>query len=108
MCINRFAGYGSSGEFLTERKEASSPPPVQVLLFATARTAVGERRLEWAVGIRGMPLAELLGALGARHPALRPILRTSRVLVNGDVRPGAVGRVRPGDELAIHPPYGGG
>lgn len=82
--------------------------PVRILLFATARTAVGRSELEWPVPPAGVPVTELTRALAGAYPALAPTLRSSRFVRNGRYveRPGE--RVRPGDEFAVHPPYGGG
>jgi molybdopterin converting factor small subunit len=82
--------------------------PVRVLLFATARTAVGAPVLDWPVPTAGLPVHELTQALVHDHPALGPVLRTSRIVRNGRYVRGPRERVLPGDELAIHPPYGGG
>jgi molybdopterin converting factor small subunit len=82
--------------------------PVTVLLFATARVAAGAPRLRWSVGSGGMTARRLVGALGAAHPKLVPTLRTSRFVLNGRYLTNLTTRVRPGDEFAVHPPYGGG
>jgi len=79
-----------------------------VLLFATARTAVGQARIDRTVPAGGVPASELLRELAARFPGLGPVLRTSRVFRNGVPLRRSSERVRPGDELAVHPPYGGG
>ena len=81
---------------------------VRVLLFAMARTAVGRAELDWLVPARGMPAAELARALAAAYPALGPVLSRSRLVRNGESLRRPNERVRPGDEFAIHPPYGGG
>jgi molybdopterin converting factor small subunit len=82
--------------------------PVRVLLFATARTAVGQPSLDWPVPPAGLRASELVPALVARYPGLRPALRGSRWVLNGRLLRRPAARVRPGDEFAIHPPYGGG
>jgi hypothetical protein len=46
--------------------------------------------------------------LSARHPALARIARHSRWFRNGEPVEGPTVRIRPGDEFAVHPPYGGG
>jgi molybdopterin converting factor small subunit len=106
--INRFAGWGIRGGIRTPRSREETPPPATVLLFATARTAVGRSRLEWPVPTDGIPARDLLRALTAQHPPLERIVRTSRILRNGEVVRHLSERIRPGDELAVHPPYGGG
>jgi molybdopterin converting factor small subunit len=79
-----------------------------ILLFATARTAVGASRLQWPVGPTGVTARALVRALSVEYPKLGPALRTSRFVLNGEYLSGLTARVRPGDEFAVHPPYGGG
>ena len=79
-----------------------------VLLFATARQAVGKPRLTWPVESSGMPVGSLVRALGSRYPKLAPLLRHCRFVLNGRYVVNRATRVRPGDEFAVHPPYGGG
>jgi molybdopterin converting factor small subunit len=55
-----------------------------------------------------MVVGALLDEVTHLHPGLRPILRSSRVLVNGDPVNPATTAIHPGDELAVHPPYSGG
>jgi molybdopterin converting factor small subunit len=82
--------------------------PVRVLLFASARTAVGRPELAWEVPTTGVPAKAFIGQLAAAFPALAPTLRVSRFVRNGRYIEGPSTRVRPGDEFAVHPPYGGG
>jgi len=82
--------------------------PVTVLLFATARRATGSAELHLPVESGGVPVRSLLQALGKRYPKLLPILPTCRFALNGAYVASRATRVRPGDEFAIHPPYGGG
>lgn len=82
--------------------------PIRILLFATARTAVGRSELEWPVPGRGMRVRELTRALATAYPALAPTLRACRFVRNGQYVERTSDRVRPGDEFAVHPPYGGG
>jgi molybdopterin converting factor small subunit len=79
-----------------------------VLLFATARQAVGKPELAWPVEPPGVPVGSLVRALGASYPKLAPILKHCRFVLNGRYVASRATRVRPGDEFAIHPPYGGG
>lgn len=79
-----------------------------VLLFATARLAVGKPELGWPVAPDGVRVGSLVRALGRRYPKLAPILRTCRFVLNGQYVASRTARVRPGDEFAVHPPYGGG
>ncbi len=81
---------------------------VTVLLFATARTAVGTARLVWPVGSDGMSARSLLRGLVVSYPQLGPTIRTSRFVLNGEYLSNLTTRIRPGDEFAVHPPYGGG
>lgn len=82
--------------------------PLRVLLFAGAREAAGtpEAVLELEPG--ETPVSDVLRALRQRYPRLGPILASSRLVRNGEYLRGRSGSVRPGDELAIHPPYSGG
>ena len=82
--------------------------PVRVLLFATARTAVGHAELEWAVSASGTTARDLVRDLTARYPALARVARSSRFVRNGRYVERMTDRVKPGDEFAVHPPYGGG
>jgi molybdopterin converting factor small subunit len=82
--------------------------PVRVLLFATARTSVGRTELQWPVPEAGLSVRGLARELGAAYPALRSTLRISRFVRNGRYVERLTERVRPGDEFAVHPPYGGG
>ncbi len=84
------------------------PAKARVLLFASARQAVGHSVLERTIPKTGLDLARLLGELVREYPALAPVLRVSRFIRNGSYLRQARGRIRPGDELAIHPPYSGG
>ena len=79
-----------------------------VLLFATARSAVGRSEVRWPLPPLGVTVGSLVRALGVRYPKLAPVLRQSRFVVNGRYVTSRATRVRAGDEFAIHPPYGGG
>lgn len=81
---------------------------VRVLLFATAREAVGRRELRLPVNGEGETATAVLSRLAARYPRLTAVTRGCRLVVNGRfIESGAV-VVRPGDEFAVHPPYSGG
>jgi molybdopterin converting factor small subunit len=84
------------------------PRTVRVLFFATARAAVGRASLDWPVPRSGVPADELARALAQEYPKLAPVLRASRLVRNGEYLRRRNERVRPGDEFAVHPPYGGG
>ena len=79
-----------------------------VLLFATARQAVGVPELAWPVEPAGTPVGSLVRDLGSRYPKLAPVLKHCRFVLNGRYVARGATRVRPGDEFAVHPPYGGG
>jgi molybdopterin converting factor small subunit len=79
-----------------------------VLLFGSAREAVGRGSLDWPVPPAGLPAEELVRQLGIEYPKLRPTLRASRFVRNDQYLGTHGARVRPGDEFAVHPPYGGG
>jgi len=83
-------------------------PPVRVRLFATARQAVGQASLPWPVPADGLSARELVDALGAAYPRLARVLRASRFLRNDRYLSDLDETVLPGDEFAVHPPYGGG
>lgn len=81
---------------------------VTVLLFASARTAVGSARLVVPVSATGVTARTLVRTLAETYPSLEAGLRTCRFVLNGEYLPTLARRVRPGDEFAVHPPYGGG
>ncbi len=83
-------------------------PPVRIHLFASARLAVGRSTLSWPVPANGLLARELVAALAAAYPRLVPTLRVSRYLRNDRYLADLDEPVRPGDEFAVHPPYGGG
>lgn len=84
---------------------------MRVLLFSLAREAAHGKDV---VRIERPPypsdLDELLLLLRVRYPGLRRVLPRSRFAVNGEYVPVPAGdhRLRPGDEVAILPPYSGG
>lgn len=81
---------------------------VRLLLFATARIAVGAPSLSWPVRPDGTTVRELVDELARAHPRVAPILAHSRFFHDGVPVVRQNERIRPGEELAIHPPYGGG
>jgi molybdopterin converting factor small subunit len=84
------------------------PRPVRILLFSIARTAVGRSEIAWPVPEQGASAGAITRELASAYPALARPLRVSRLVRNGRYLRDPGERVRPGDELAIHPPYGGG
>ena len=83
-------------------------PPVHVHLFATARQIVGRARLAWPLPEDGLTARQLVAAIEAAYPRLGPTLRVSRFLRNDRYLTDLSERLRPGDDFAVHPPYGGG
>jgi molybdopterin converting factor small subunit len=84
---------------------------VRVLLFATAREAAGGRSsLELAREEAPARVGDLFDELEGRFPALKAVLRRSRIAVNGEylVPLERSHRLAPGDEVAVLPPYSGG
>lgn len=77
-------------------------------LFATAREAAESSFVEVVVPPTGAPLSKVLADLVDRYPGLVPILKASRVLVNGEYVRDRTAPVTGRDEIAIHPPYSGG
>ena len=83
-------------------------PSVRLVFFASAREIVGAPSLEWDIPAKGCTVATVLSDLTHHHPRLRPVLKGSRLVRNGNYIRGSRVRVAPGDEIAIHPPYSGG
>jgi molybdopterin converting factor small subunit len=83
-------------------------PSVRVVFFATAREAVGASVVDREVPPRGSTLEAVLSGVVEEYPRLEPILKGSRFVRNGRYVRGTRTRVRPGDEIAVHPPYSGG
>ena len=79
---------------------------IEVLLFASAREAVGETRTTIEAP-EGAAVGSVLELLLERHPALAPARGSLRFAVNEDfVGPDHV--LRSGDRLALLPPVSGG
>ena len=83
-------------------------PVVRILLFASAREAVGRHEIAWPLPPGGMTAQRLVAALGEEYPRLRPTLSVSRFVRNGRYLKDLGIALRAGDEFAVHPPYGGG
>jgi molybdopterin converting factor small subunit len=81
---------------------------VRVLLFATAREAVGAPAVEQPIPRDGSTVGAVLAEVVRDHPRLEPVLKGSRIVRNGEYLKGPRVRVAPGDEIAVHPPYSGG
>ena len=81
---------------------------ITILLFATAREAAGRGRIERPVDSAGVSSEHLLEELSREYPKLVPILKVSRLVLNGDYLRKSQVVLRAGDEFAIHPPYSGG
>ncbi|HYK93172.1 MAG TPA: MoaD/ThiS family protein [Thermoplasmata archaeon] len=84
------------------------PRPLRLLFFASAREAVGRAQLDRTVPEEGADLHGVLRELCREFPKLEPVVRSSRLAVNGSYVRDRHSRVGPGDELAIHPPFSGG
>jgi molybdopterin converting factor small subunit len=81
---------------------------VRVLFFATAREAVGAPAVDREVPATGSTIEAVLTKIVKEHPRLEPVLKRSRLVRNGRYVGGPRVRVKPGDEIAVHPPYSGG
>ncbi|HTT73049.1 MAG TPA: MoaD/ThiS family protein [Thermoplasmata archaeon] len=81
---------------------------VTVLLFGPARETAGTGRLVVDVPDPGLAARALVDELARRYPKLARTLAVSRLVRNGRYLSRLTERVRPGDEVAVHPPYGGG
>jgi len=79
---------------------------VRLLAFASAADAVGGAEQDLDVPA-GSAVADLRALLGARHPALRPLLPRLAVAVGGEVVGDEVELVE-GVEVALLPPVSGG
>lgn len=79
---------------------------VVVRLFGPAREAAGAGTIELALP-PGATASDAMRTLAAAHPGLEDLLPRSRVAVNLEYVEGST-RLRPGDEIAILPPVGGG
>ena len=84
------------------------PSKVRVLLFASAREAVGRPRLDRPLPEGGTTAQRVLDELVAEFPRLARVLSASRIVVNGAPLRSASRTLCDGDELAVHPPYSGG
>lgn len=79
---------------------------VVVRLFGPAREAAGAGTVELTLPV-GATAGDAVAALAVAHPGLESLLPRSRVAVNLEYVDGAT-PLRPGDEIAILPPVGGG
>jgi molybdopterin converting factor small subunit len=64
--------------------------------------------VEREVPTGGATIRAVLSGVASEHPRLTPVLKSSRIARNGRYVRGTGTRVRPGDEIAVHPPYSGG
>lgn len=79
---------------------------LDIKLFATLRDRAGSNRIRVRLS-EPVSVSELLEAVGAQHPALRPALGSALVAVNrAFADPNTP--VRPDDEVALFPPVSGG
>ena len=79
---------------------------VRVLLFAAAREAAGTGALDLDLP-DGATVSDAWELLADAHPALAPVLRTSRAAVDEAFVPAST-VLRDGAELAVLPPVSGG
>lgn len=84
----------------------TSSDRITVLLFAAAREAAGQGRIE-IERTPGLTAAAVWDELVRRHPALAAHSASVSVAVNHRFRPRDT-RLEPGDELAFLPPVSGG
>jgi molybdopterin converting factor small subunit len=84
--------------------------PVTVLFFGGAQDAAGARSASLEVPHDGCALSVFADHLVNSYPALGPYLALVRWAVNGTVVPSGAdaARVKPGDEVALLPPFAGG
>ncbi len=81
---------------------------VRVRFYATARLATGTAQVELPVPGQGISARDLLSELAREYPKLRRVLGASRFLRNDRYLTDLAERLAPGDQFAVHPPYGGG
>lgn len=74
-----------------------------VLLFASAREAVGVGRIETSAATVGQAIAAVVGD----HPDLAAVLPTCAIWLNGDPANDDT-PIAAGDEVAVLPPVSGG
>lgn len=87
---------------------AVTAPTITVRFFGPAREQAGSPIVRWPAPRSGVPAGVLVRALAEAYPRLAPTLRVSRFVRNGEYLESLATQVRPGDEFAVHPPYGGG
>ncbi|MGI9197309.1 MAG: MoaD/ThiS family protein [Candidatus Nanopelagicales bacterium] len=83
---------------------ASVPRPVEVHLFAAARSAAGVKLIEVPAGTLG----EVLVAAVGERPGLGPVLERCSTLVDGIASSDLGGAVPPGGRVDVLPPFAGG
>ena len=83
---------------------ASVPRPVEVHLFAAARSVAGEKVIEVPAGTLG----EVLAAAVAQRPGLGPVLERCSTLVDGVASSDITLPVSPGGRVDVLPPFAGG
>lgn len=80
------------------------PRPVEVRLFAAARSAAGAESIIVEAGT----LAEVLAAAVRQAPGLGAVLPRCSVLVDGVVAHGDAAAVSNGSQVDVLPPFAGG
>ena len=79
---------------------------IRVRLFASFREAVGGGTLNWDAP-EGSTVSDVVAALQAAYPRLRPTAAKALLAVNQEYVGGDL-RLHDGDELALIPPVSGG
>lgn len=78
--------------------------PVEVHLYAAARSAAGVKVIE----VGAASLGEILSAATALHPGLGPVLERCSTLVDGVATSDRQCPVAPGSRVDVLPPFAGG
>jgi molybdopterin converting factor small subunit len=99
-----------TGKSLPRRAPLPDVPreTVRVRLYAGARAAAARPFVDVVVPPEGLSAKEIVRRLAAICPPLGPVLRASRLVRNDEYLTRLSVRLRPGEELSVHPPYGGG
>jgi len=89
---------------LDTRPMTAAPRPVEVHLYAAARSAAGVKVFEASPGTLG----EVLSQATAAYPGLGPVLERCSTLVDGVATGEADVCVGPGARVDVLPPFAGG
>lgn len=83
---------------------ADIPRPVEVHLYAAARSAAGVKVIEVGAG----SLGEVLAVATAKHPGLSQVIDRCSTLVDGVATGDRQAPVAPGSRIDVLPPFAGG